>query len=83
MFIALYSANFLRGRFLFSGGLVAFPDQSEKLKSASFWFTWAYPLSLLVNLLALLKSAPGKVITWRGIRYKMHNRLQTTVQPSP
>jgi cellulose synthase/poly-beta-1,6-N-acetylglucosamine synthase-like glycosyltransferase len=79
MFIALYTANFLRGRFLLSGGLAAFPEQVHKLRSISFWFTWAYPFSLFINLLALLKSAPGKVITWRGIRYRMHNRLRTDI----
>jgi ceramide glucosyltransferase len=79
MFIALYMANFMRGRFLLNAGLTAFPAEAGKLGRAAFWFTWAYPFSLLVNLLALLKSAPGKVITWRGIRYRMLSRLQTVI----
>ncbi len=79
MFVALYTANFMRGRFLLQGGLAAFPAQAPKLQRIAFWFTWGYPLTLLVNLIALLKSAPGKVIQWRGIRYKMTNRLQTTI----
>jgi hypothetical protein len=82
MFIALYTANFLRGRFLLRGGLAAFPDQSPKLRRIVFWFTWGYPVTLFVNLLALIRSAPGKTIQWRGIRYRMKSRLHTVVESS-
>lgn len=35
---------------------------------------------LLANLAALLKSASGRVIEWRHVRYTLHNRLETTVE---
>jgi ceramide glucosyltransferase len=84
MFLALYVANILRGWYLLQGGIAALPGQAEKLGAARFWFTLGYPASLFVNLLALLKSASGRAIEWRGVRYTLHNRLETTVErPKP
>jgi hypothetical protein len=80
MFVALYTANVLRGRFLLLGGIAGLPEKAATLRAISFWYTWAYPITLLVNLLALLKSAAGRTINWRGTRYTMHNRLETTVK---
>jgi ceramide glucosyltransferase len=79
MFLAIYGCNWMRGRFLLQGALAGFPDHAPQLRRASFWYTWAYPVSLAVNLLAILRSAPGRTIQWRGIRYIMHSRFKTTV----
>ena len=80
MFVALYVANVIRGWFLLEGGKAALPEQAGKLRDAWFWFTFGYPVSLLVNLAALLKSARGRGIEWRNVRYTLHNRLETTVE---
>lgn len=80
MFIALYTVNWLRGRFLIQGAIAGLPAHAAKLEQSRFWYTWGYPLTLAINLLALLKSAAGRTIDWRGIRYRMNSRLQTTVQ---
>ncbi len=79
MFLALYIANILRGWLLFQGASAAFPDQAKKLRPLLFWYTLGYPATLFVNLLALLKSAFGRTIHWRSVRYLMHNPLKTTV----
>ncbi len=79
MFFALYTAQWMRGRFLLTGGMVGLPEHAAKLWQARFWFTWGYPLTLAVNLLALLKSGVGRTLAWRGVRYRMKNRLHTTV----
>ena len=83
MFIALYVAQWMRGWFLLHGGLVGLPEHAEKLRQARFWYTWAYPLTLAVNLLALLRSAGGRTIEWRGVRYRMKDRLRTAVERPP
>jgi ceramide glucosyltransferase len=80
MFVALYAANVIRGWFLLEGGREALPEQSARLRAARLWFTLGYPASLLVNLLALGRSAWGRTIEWRGVGYTMHNRLETSVE---
>ncbi|HEY4329041.1 MAG TPA: glycosyltransferase [Phycisphaerae bacterium] len=79
MCFALYTCNWLRGRYLLLGGMAAFPEHADHLRKISFWYTWGYPVTLAVNLLALFKSAFGRSIQWRGVRYLMKNRLQTLV----
>ena len=83
MFAALYTANVLRGGLLLRGGLAALPDEAGKIKRVWFWYTFGYPFSLAVNLWALARSAFGRTINWRGVRYRMHSRLETTVSPRP
>jgi len=70
----------MRGWFLLDGGMVGLPEQAQRLRRARFWYTWGYPATLAVNLLALLRSAGGRTIEWRGVRYRMKNRLQTVVE---
>ena len=80
MFLALYVANSLRGWLLLQGGIHGLPDHAPRLRPLIFWYTLGYPASLAVNLVALLKSALGRTIEWRGVRYHMQNRLKTTVE---
>jgi hypothetical protein len=70
----------MRGRFLLQGGMVGLPGEAEKLWRARFWYTWGYPLTLAVNLAALLRAGGGRTIEWRGVRYRMKNRLETVVE---
>jgi cellulose synthase/poly-beta-1,6-N-acetylglucosamine synthase-like glycosyltransferase len=79
MLVLLYACNVIRGRLLLEGGIAGLPEHKERLEAARFWYTWGYPAHFVVNLLALLRSAAGKKITWRGITYTMHNRLRTTL----
>jgi hypothetical protein len=80
MFVALYLANVIRGTFLLRGGIAGLPREADRLRPAAFWYTWGYPATLAVNLLALLRSAAGRTITWRGVTYTMHSLLETTVR---
>lgn len=78
MLALLYFANVLRGHLLLKGGIAGLPEHKAHLKAARPWYTWGYPVSFLVNLLALLRSAIGRRIVWRGVCYTMHDRLRTT-----
>jgi cellulose synthase/poly-beta-1,6-N-acetylglucosamine synthase-like glycosyltransferase len=79
LFVILYVENLIRGHLLLQGGLAALPEHASLLQRARPWYTFLYPLSLLINFLALLASAFGNNITWRGITYTMHNRFKTAL----
>lgn len=79
MFCALYGASFIRGFFLHTGGKVMLPEHARALDKIRFWYTWGFPLTVFMNLLALLGSALGRDIVWRGVAYTMVSRTKTLV----
>jgi len=80
LFAAIYLANVIRGYFLWQGGMAAFPAGGERLRAIVFWYTWGYPVTLAVNLVALFKAALGRTVEWRGVRYHMASLLETGVE---
>lgn len=48
-----------------------FPDRGAHLYPAQVFDIWATPLVSAVHALALVSSAVGRHITWRGIRYRL------------
>ncbi|MCL2648041.1 MAG: glycosyltransferase family 2 protein [Phycisphaerales bacterium] len=79
MLAALYITNLLRGFFLLQGSKTALPEHAGKLQTVAFWYTWAFPLALFINLFVLLKSAFGRTIQWRGITYRLDSATKTTI----
>jgi hypothetical protein len=87
LFLGLYGVNILRGYFLLRGCKAAFPQHARKFQRIGLWFILGLPIALFVNLLALLASAVGRTIRWRGIAYTMHSMTETSVarprEPEP
>jgi ceramide glucosyltransferase len=50
---------------------IEFPEQSPELQSARRFDVWLGPLVAWVHWLGILSSAFGRVITWRGNRYRI------------
>ncbi len=80
MFTMLYGLSILRGWFLIKGGQRLFPEQAPAIRSAIWWATLGIPWCFVVNLLALLGSAVGRTVVWRGVAYEMVSRTKTIVQ---
>ncbi|MGN6369748.1 MAG: glycosyltransferase [Phycisphaerae bacterium] len=80
MFVALYSFSMARGFLLVLGGERLLPEHAREIRSSLFWATVGLPWCYVINLVALLGSAIGKTIVWRGITYKMVSRTRTIVQ---
>jgi ceramide glucosyltransferase len=79
MFLSLYLISMLRGYMLVRGGQALLPDHRPAIKTATFWATVGMPWCYFVNLLALLGSAFGRTIVWRGIAYHMVSPTHTVV----
>jgi len=79
MFISLYSFSMARGLLLVCGGERLLPEHAREIRSSMLWATIGLPWCYLINLMALLGSAFGKTIVWRGITYCMLSRTRTIV----
>jgi ceramide glucosyltransferase len=79
MFSTLYLVSMLRGYMLVRGGEALLPDHRQAIRTCRFWATVGLPWCYFVNLLALLGSAFGRTIVWRGIAYHMVSRTHTVV----
>ena len=79
MFTVLYLVSMLRGYMLVRGGEALLPEHRQAIGSTRFWATVGMPWCYFVNLLALLGSAFGRTIVWRGIAYHMVSRTHTVV----
>jgi hypothetical protein len=80
MFCSLYFFSMARGFLLVHGGERLLPEHAREIRSSLFWATIGLPWCYVINLTALLGSAIGKTIVWRGITYKMLSRTRTVVQ---
>jgi ceramide glucosyltransferase len=80
MFLTLYVVSGIRGYMLVRGGQKLLPEHKSPIGSAIFWATLGMPWCYIINLLALLGSAFGRTIVWRGITYKMVSRTRTIVR---
>jgi cellulose synthase/poly-beta-1,6-N-acetylglucosamine synthase-like glycosyltransferase len=78
-FAALYGMTLLRGHLLILGGERLLPDHAPDIRRTRFWATVGMPWCYVINLLALLGSAMGRHIVWRGIAYHMVSRTHTIV----
>jgi cellulose synthase/poly-beta-1,6-N-acetylglucosamine synthase-like glycosyltransferase len=79
MFVALYAWSVMRGKNLLLGGETMLPEHATALKKIRFWYMWGYPFVVLVNFVALIGSAFGRDIIWRGVSYTMVSRTKTLV----
>ncbi len=79
MFVTLYGTSMLRGYLLVRGGQRLLPEYQAPIGSAIFWATFGMPWCYMINLLALIGSAFGRTIVWRGIAYEMVSRTHTVV----
>ncbi len=80
MFVVLYGMSIVRGWMLVTGGKALVPEHRRAIAATMFWATLGLPWCFLINLLALLGSAFGRSIVWRGIAYQMVSRTLTVVQ---
>ena len=80
MFAALYVLSIFRGYMLIHGGTQLWPDHKSSIASAIRWATIGMPWCFFINLIALIGSAVGKIIVWRGVSYKLVSRTKTIVQ---
>lgn len=80
MFTSLYGMNVMRGYFILQGARKLLPGQWEAIRKTAFWLTFGHPLVQAVNLAALVGSAFGRTIVWRGITYVMLSRTRTLVR---
>lgn len=80
MFAILYGLTILRGHLLVRGGEVLLPAHAPQIARTRFWATLGMPWCYVINLLALLGSAVGRNVVWRGIAYQMVSRTHTIVQ---
>ena len=78
----LYGLSICRGWMVLKAARRLLPDHTAAMNQAQFWFTWGMPAVHVINALFLLAAAFGRTITWRGIRYKMKSRTETTVLSS-
>ena len=79
MFLSLYATSVIRGYYLLAGAKIMLPEHTAALHKTRFWYTWGYPLTVLMNLMALLGSAIGRNIMWRNVEYTMVSRTKTLV----
>jgi hypothetical protein len=79
MFLSLYGLSIARGLLLVRGGETLFPEHKEAIRSTRFWASFGLPWCYVINLVALLGSACGRTIVWRGIAYHMTSRTHTVV----
>lgn len=79
MFIALYSLSAARGYYLMLGGAGLLPAHAPAIKRLRWWYTLGFPAVQAFNFLALVQSAVGRRITWRGVEYTLVNRTTTVV----
>jgi cellulose synthase/poly-beta-1,6-N-acetylglucosamine synthase-like glycosyltransferase len=79
MFAGLFGLTLVRGHLLIKGGERLLPDHAGEIRSTRFWATLGMPWCYVINLLALLGSAVGRNVVWRGIAYRMVSRTQTEV----
>jgi len=80
MFLGLYAASAIRGYLLVLGGKRLLPEHAKAIQSTLFCATVAFPWVVLINLLALVGSAFGREIVWRGVEYIMQSRTRTIVR---
>ncbi|HEY4329630.1 MAG TPA: glycosyltransferase family 2 protein [Phycisphaerae bacterium] len=80
MFCILYGVSMLRGFMLVRGGQLLLPAHRQAIGTTYFWATLGMPWCYFVNFVALLGSAIGRTIVWRGVSYRMVSRTQTVVQ---
>jgi len=80
MFLSLYSFSVARGFMLLRGARLLLPEHTAALEGTRKWMTFGYPIVQVVNLVALVIAVFGRRITWRGVRYRMANRMRTTVE---
>lgn len=80
MFISLYITSMIRGYMLVTGGAKLLPEHKEEIRSSLLWATLGMPWCYVINLLALIGSAFGRNIVWRGVAYQMVSRTKTIVQ---
>jgi hypothetical protein len=80
MFASLYLFSMVRGFLLVRGGERLLPENAREIRSTLFWATIGLPWCYMINLMALLGSAVGKTIVWRGVTYRMLSRTRTVVR---
>ena len=80
MFVALYVLSMFRGYMLVHGGMQLWPQHKASISSAMRWAILGMPWCFFINLMALIGSAVGKTIVWRGVSYKLISRTKTIVQ---
>ncbi len=80
MFASLYSFSMARGFLLVRGGERLLPENAREIRASLFWATVGLPWCYVINFVALLGSAFGQTIVWRGVTYKMLSRTRTIVQ---
>jgi hypothetical protein len=68
---ALYVVGACRGAMRQTLVRTYFPDQERALRAARHFDIWAGPLVGVINWLAILGSAFGRHIRWRGIEYRL------------
>ena len=69
--VALWGVNVARGLLRRNLALLYFPEHRAAIQAASRMDIWASPLVAFVNCVALVSSAFGKNLTWRGITYRL------------
>jgi cellulose synthase/poly-beta-1,6-N-acetylglucosamine synthase-like glycosyltransferase len=79
MFGGLYTASIVRGSWLIQGGTALLPAHKREIRSTLLWATLGAPWCHVINLVALVGSAFGRTIVWRGITYRMISRTRTMV----
>jgi len=80
---AIYGLQAHRARLRQRAVARRFPDQQTSLRPVAWLDVLAHPLLSLGHLLVLLSSAFGRVITWRGIRYRLHSPRHTEILSRP
>jgi ceramide glucosyltransferase len=83
MFVGLYALAALRGAMLVRAGEFLLPEHRAAVRTALPWAIFGMPVCFVVSLLAILGSAFGRTIVWRGITYRMISRTQTVVARPP
>lgn len=75
----IYAARAAKGWLRLAAVRALFPDAGRRLERyRTAYLLWG-PLSSLVMLAALLRSATRTTIAWRGVRYRMVSRSDTVV----
>ncbi len=69
--LALWAVNVARGDLRHDLARLYFPEHAAAIDAASRIDAWASPLVALVNWAALVSSAFGTHLTWRGITYRL------------
>jgi cellulose synthase/poly-beta-1,6-N-acetylglucosamine synthase-like glycosyltransferase len=75
----LYAVGILRALLRRSAIRARFPGRAHALNRAIWLDILTHPLLALIDLGCILSSAPGRSITWRGIRYRIQNPHHTTI----